>query len=431
MHRLGVQKHRWWRPLLWAGLLAFLLLLAWQAATSGALLAADPIVLSGSWHFVDESKPGSPMTAGALEAVAADAPTQVAARFDISSTMQALALQLSDAEVAGLPLAQVEELGYCTRLIDGPRPYAVTLQVNVDADVTDGDTSWQGRLVYTPSYNGAVIQGEWQCWNTLVGKWWATGGPVAAYAPEDSPQPLGTLLARFPNLGVNATYNGVALKAGDGWSHFQGEASPIMIGVEGERIDVAFGTAPQNSSPDDALTNEVLLPALMNNAQPAQTPQNENQDGKKPDKSNKSNKPDKSGKQEKKEEKAADKAEKADQKSDQKSDNVADWQVVDWDNINWEDIDWENFDWDKVDWAHLNWGTLGGGNSAHAEEIRAFVDDVKKCKNKGWDELGFSNAGQCVAYYAKAHTPLNLQWGDLNPGRNWNNGNHRGRSGND
>lgn len=58
--------------------------------------------------------------------------------------------------------------------------------------------------------NGVVIQGEWQCWNTLVGKWWATGGPVAQYATVDNPQPLGTPWARFPKLGINRIYSAVA-----------------------------------------------------------------------------------------------------------------------------------------------------------------------------------------------------------------------------
>lgn len=200
-----VQKTRYWQALgqtlVWLGLVA--LLLAWHTTDAHARWAADTVVLSEPWGFVDESKPGAPPVRGELALTNGQAPTPVAARFTISSTMQALALQLNDAELAGLPLAQVDELRYCTRLDAGPRPYAVTLQLNIDADVSDDDNGWQGRLVYTPSHNGAVIQGEWQCWNTLVGKWWATGGPVAQYAAVDNPQPLGTLLARFPNLGIH------------------------------------------------------------------------------------------------------------------------------------------------------------------------------------------------------------------------------------
>jgi hypothetical protein len=401
LQKVRVQKHRWWRPLLWAGLLALSFMLAWQVVTSGALLAADAVALSDPWRFVDESKPGSPLATGDLATTAAEAPTQVAARFNISSTMQALALQLYDAELGGLPLAQVDELGYCTRLVDGPRPYAVMLQLNIDADVTDGDNSWQGRLVYTPSYNGAVIQGEWQCWNTLVGKWWATGGPVADHATAASPLPLGTLLAHFPNLGINATYSVVALKAGDGWSNFQGEASPVVIGVEDERINIAFGTAPQ----DNVDGNSVLLPVLLNE------PQDKPQDKPQAISKNNNNK----------------------EKKEPKNQRIA----VDWGDVNLANFDWESFDWDKVDWEHIDWEAFGWGGDERAEVVRAFVDDVKQCQEKGWEEMGFHDAGACVAYYAKEHTPAHLapahlDWNVFEWGNSWNdddNQNERNRSG--
>lgn len=416
------QKYRNWRSLLWAGPLTVVLALALQPATAGVLLAADTVAMSEPWRFVDESKPGSPMITGELVTVAENLPTQengtqVAARFSLNSTMQALALQLHDVDLGGLPLAHLEELGYCTRLIDGPRPYAVTLQVNVDTDVTDDNNGWQGRLVYTPSYNGAVIQGEWQCWNTLVGVWWATGGPLTEYAPVDKPQPLGTLLARFPNLGINASYNAITLKAGDGWSHFEGEAMPVVIGVEGERMNVAFGAAPQE--------NVVLLPVLLNGEAP-QTPQNE------ADKNEDDNKDDK--KEKKQEEKEKRKEEKKEEKQNE------------WRGVAWGDIDWASFDWSKVDWEHLNWGVFAWHGPERAEEIRAFVADVQQCKDDGWQAAGFNNAGDCVAYYVEAHTPEDFDWDDFDWdnfswngadwnnfewNRDWNNGNGRHNRDND
>jgi hypothetical protein len=396
-----VQKHRRWRPLLWAGALVAVLLLARQAPMSGALLAADvvakptadTVALNTQWQFVDESKPGSPPAQGLLTVATSNAPAPVAARFHISSSMQALSLQLSEGDLGGVPLAQVEELDYCTRLVDGPRPYAVTLQINVDADVTDGDQSWQGRLVYTPSYNGAVIQGEWQCWNTLVGKWWATGGPMAEVAPADSPQPLGTLLAHFPNLGVNATYSVVALKAGDGWRDFMGEASPVAISVEGERYDVAFGAPPEN--------NEILLPVVFN--EPQGVPQVEN-DG---NSGNNKDKPKKNQEKAKQDKAKPDKDnnEERNVEENERRNNV-NWEDVNWDDFDWEGVNWDEVKWDEIDWQHFGW---------RADAIRAFVDDVKACKKQGWQDGGFKNQGQCVAYYVSAHSPAYLVWN-----RGWN-----------
>jgi hypothetical protein len=384
-HAARVQKHRWWRPLLWAGLLALMLLLAWQAATSAIVQAAVPVSLAEPWHFVDESKPGAPAAQGELTMTATvdgtTAPTEIAARFQLRSTMQALALQYQGPELAGLRLSQIEELSYCTHGIDGPRPYAVMLQLNVDADVTDGDYSWQGRLVYTPAYNGAVIQGEWQCWNTLTGKWWATGGPVAAYAPVDSPQSLGTLLAHFSNLGMSASTSAVILKAGDGWSDFEGEASPVVIGVEGERARLAFSVEME--------PNSVLLPVVYQ--EPEQSPQAQD----KKDNKNKDNK---------------------DKAKEEKKNNA--WRAVEWGEINWDDFNWEDFEWDKVDWEHLDWGAFGwstfgwnGDREKRTEAVRAFVADVKQCKKGGWEEMGFKNQGECVAYYAQEFTPSGFGWG--------------------
>jgi hypothetical protein len=397
-------QQRWWRCVLWAGVLA--LLPAWQAANTGALLAADEIALSEAWRFVDESKPGAPATTGDLAAAAAGAPSPVAATFNISSTMQALALQLHDGDLAGLRLATVNEMRYCTHLVDGPRPYAVTLQLNIDANLNDGDHSWQGRLVYTPSHNGAVIQGEWQCWNTLTGKWWATGGPVAAYAPEENPQPLGTLLARFPNLGIHKSYSGVALKAGDGWSDFRGEASPVVINVEGERIAIAFGALPQGETLDsdgfgnDNFDNEVLLPVVFNEPQ-VSTQKNKQNDNKANKNRNKDKQVDNTRNEDKND----------DRNRDKKDDGP--WRAVEWDDLNWAGIDWENIDWDKVDWDFIDWGAFGWPDG-RAEAVRAFVEDVEQCENGSWEEMGFSNAGNCVAYYVQQHTPSDLEWKDLN-----------------
>lgn len=410
-----------WQP--WLGVSLFALLLcAWQVATAQTLLAADAIALSDEWRFVDESKPGAPILTGELTSVS-DAPTQVAARFQLSSTMQALALQLHDNSLGGLPLTQVEELSYCTRLIDGPRPYAVTLQLNIDADVTDGDDRWQGRLVFTPSHNGAVIQGEWQCWNTLVGKWWATGGPLVEIAPANSPLPLGTLLAYYPNLGINDSYTAVVLKAGDGWSNFVGEASPVVIGVEGERLSMAFGTLPQlvqekpvQEVPAQAESggNEILLPVLLNESPTPAIPEAQSIEHPQPDQLQPDDKP------------------------------TMDWHNVDWKNVDWENFDWDQVDWNKLDWEHLDWNALlwGGINlngfvdvGVNGEDVRSFIADARQCKDRGWQSLGFDDAGSCVAHFVEQHIPANVEWNSWGVRRPWNERgnrwNNRERSDND
>jgi len=218
----------------------------------------------------------------------------------------------------------------------------------------------------------------------------------------DNPQALATLLARFPHLGVNAAYGVIALKAGAGWSYFQGEASPVVIGVEGDKIDIAFATAPH----DNAHGEEVLLPVLMNQAPTPEAPQNHGHSKKQNKDKKKLEKPT-----------ATPQVEQEVEQTEKKFD----WRATDWATAHWGAFDWQNFDWDKVDWEHLDWGAFGWGGSEHAEAIRAFVADVQQCKENGWQTLGFHGAGDCVAYYIKAHTPADLDWSKFGWGRNWMN----------
>lgn len=408
-HAQAVHPHRGWRPLLWAGLISLFFLLTWQAATSFAAPVEDPAAAVGpldeAWRFVDESKPGAPAAIGTWAATTGDAPAEVVAHFTLSSTMQALSLQLYNPSLAGQSFAQLNELSYCTRLIDSPRPYAVMLQLNLDADVTDGDRSWQGRLVYTPADNGAVIQGEWQCWDTLAGKWWATGGPVAANAPVDNPQPLAILLAQFPNLGIHSDYGAVVLKAGSGWNYFQGEASPIVVALGSEPMLLAFApdTTPVNEPINEPVneSGEVLLPVVDQDAESGEQLNNGANNGDGEDDGNNG-----SGNDDKDDQKP----EKEKKPKHNRQDNF-DWSSVDWEHFNWDSVDWESVDWSKVDWY--------GDPEETAAAIRAFVADVEQCKDDGWQEMGFDDPGECVAYYIEAHIPSDLQW-ERNRGDNNN-----------
>lgn len=202
------------------------------------------------WIFVDESKPGAPIPSGASVEIGVEAPSgEAAVRFTLDSTMQALAAQSQDNRLRGLRLADLSRLAYCTYLADAPMPYAVMLQLNIDLDVTDANHEWQGRLVYEPARNGVIVQGEWQCWETLGGAWWATSGPLADFATPASPQPLAALLAEAPNLGLHPVYGALILRAGDGWSRFDGYADGILLGA-GSRLAL-FDFAGPDAAADE------------------------------------------------------------------------------------------------------------------------------------------------------------------------------------
>jgi len=91
---------------------------------------------------------------------------------------------------AGLRFADITTLKYSTyQQAASNSIYVPTLQFNVDYDLTDADTSWQGRLVFEPTLTGAaVLPQTWQTWNVLNGAgWWATGGVGAATCTQGTP----------------------------------------------------------------------------------------------------------------------------------------------------------------------------------------------------------------------------------------------------
>lgn len=91
---------------------------------------------------------------------------------------------------------------------------APSLQLEYDADSTDSNTAFQGRLVYEPYYSGTVTPNIWQTWDTLQGKWWAspnTVSPVDNVCPQSNPCTVAQIRSQFPNLIVNQTTTGAPL----------------------------------------------------------------------------------------------------------------------------------------------------------------------------------------------------------------------------
>lgn len=124
---------------------------------------------------------------------------------------------------AGVRLADITTLRYAT--YQNQTPQAIALQFNVDYDDTDGNTNWQGRLVFEPSTIGPVQINTWQTWNALNGSWWSTGTPVvggtAAASPctQAAPCSWAQVLANFPNIAnQSGALAGILFKAGSGWT---------------------------------------------------------------------------------------------------------------------------------------------------------------------------------------------------------------------
>lgn len=119
---------------------------------------------------------------------------------------------------------QITTLKYSTfrQSADAGNNLAIALQMNVDYDLTDGSTGYQGRLVFEPyqGVGGNVPQNTWQSWDAKSGKWWGTrttvtvgGASTTNSCVQSTPCTRTQLLTAFPNVGVHGTYGAVILTA--------------------------------------------------------------------------------------------------------------------------------------------------------------------------------------------------------------------------
>ncbi len=190
------------------------------ALTAGlaTMAVADVVVVRPDdmhgWAFLTETGTGS----GAMEFGPAAPPLGAgSARLTVDDAAGGQVLGIGAYQ--GLRLADITDLSYSTytnNSAGGVR--TVSLQFNIDYDVTDADNSWQGRLVFEPYYDTTVADGAWQTWDPTAGRWWATGGPGAGIFGINNPMAWNDIISLFPNIGIHQTFGAVFFKAGSGWS---------------------------------------------------------------------------------------------------------------------------------------------------------------------------------------------------------------------
>lgn len=140
-------------------------------------------------------------------------------------------------------LDSITNLEYSTYRTSGGDALAIALQFNIDSDLTDENTAWQGRLVYEPYHTQTVTTGEWQTWDPMndaagtgTGNWWFSNGTLATASgcTQATPCTWAEVDAAFPNAGIHATLGGIVLKAGSGWTGgFDGNVDALTIGING------------------------------------------------------------------------------------------------------------------------------------------------------------------------------------------------------
>lgn len=174
------------------------------------------------------------------------------------------------ADYAGTRFDQITDLHYSTyrQTANTGNNLAISLQFNVDYDLSDAASGYQGRLVYEPytGIGGNVPRNTWQTWDAKAGKWWGTkatvmrnGGSVTNPCVQSTPCTWAQVLAAFPNVGVHSLYGAVVLKAGSGWPGFRGNIDSLAIGVGGTTTLFDFESAAPPvvpSTPPDSIPVE-------------------------------------------------------------------------------------------------------------------------------------------------------------------------------
>ncbi|MEO1646095.1 MAG: hypothetical protein AAFR67_12975, partial [Chloroflexota bacterium] len=155
-------------------------------------------------------------------------------------------------QFAGVRLDALTTLSYSTYNSVGNNTVAPALQFNIDYDLTDSTTSWQGRLVFEPYYDNPIVDGQWQTWDALNGRWWSTGNPVVGDAgvtrecPISSPCDIATLLGFYPDMGIQTgDLSALLFKAGSGWlAGYEGSVDAFTIGIGNENTIFDFEPTP-------------------------------------------------------------------------------------------------------------------------------------------------------------------------------------------
>jgi hypothetical protein len=193
------------------------------AVASAATITVDETDVGVTWFFFNET--GAPT--GGFE-LGPGVPPLGAGSVAFHTTAGADGRLLATPLYNGLRLDALTALEYYT--YQNMTPQAVSFQIGVDYDDTDGSVAFQGRLVYEPYFTETVMTSVWQQWNMMAaggtGNWWGTsaspivgGVGTAQLCTQGNPCSWVELLGNYPNARVHPSsgLGFIGLKSGSGW----------------------------------------------------------------------------------------------------------------------------------------------------------------------------------------------------------------------
>lgn len=242
-------SHRWGKStvinkfsILWIGLVLSLFLflsLSLKGVFAASTVDVNPTSTNG-WTFVDDNGHGG--TGSFISGPSTPPLGSGSVQLGVNASNQGY--MIYKAVYGGTKLSGINALSYKTYVQQGNNLIAPALQFDIDQDVTDGNTAWQGRLVYEPYQNGhaTVTDGQWQNQDALNGIWWFSNSTAfGGHCPISSPCTLSTIESFYPNIGIrNVGGGGVSFKAGSGWT------VPFVGNID----DFTFNDTTYNFEPD-------------------------------------------------------------------------------------------------------------------------------------------------------------------------------------
>jgi hypothetical protein len=173
---------------------------------------------------------------------------------------------------AGIAVASIRPLRYSTYQAFSNVANAVpSLTFDVDYDLNDSSTDYQGRLVYDPSIVGGVLSRAWQTWDAESGAaaWYSSGSGTSEYRPivgdvpqtdppctQATPCTWNQLLTLYPKarvLPAQASSPGLFLVGvGPVTGGFVGAVDNVVFGVNGTPGEFNFEPGDSHITVDSA-----------------------------------------------------------------------------------------------------------------------------------------------------------------------------------
>jgi hypothetical protein len=235
-------------------LLVGAMLLGLVVAAVGCKVVVTPQAPNG-WFFLNEGTNGS----GAYVNGPGTPPAgRGSALLTIDSTGREA---IATAGYAGVGLAALDQLKYSTyQAFSGSPNETPALEFDVDYDSTDASTAYQGRLVFVPAENAAVVPGVWQNWDTMAGPaaWYSSGSgsssfrPITGNATQTNPPctqssycTWATLMSDYPHARIRPTVSGVPglflIRSGGPVTGGSVAATDnVILGIGSQELDTNF-----------------------------------------------------------------------------------------------------------------------------------------------------------------------------------------------